>query len=309
MDPMADAPIAAYLERLSARTAGVLGDSLVGVYLHGSAVLGGFARQRSDLDLLVVAAGPLDARAKGRLAAELSPEAMPCPAERGLELSVVTLAAALAPAAEPRFGLHLASAGPGGPARVVDGRDRPGDPDLLLHFAVCREHGRPLSGPPPPEVFAPVRRAWLLRGMERELAWAREHAPAEYQVLNACRAWRFAEENVLCSKLDGGRWARDRLDDPWSSTSRSRGSPAARPERRRARRRPSWSGSSAGLARPARRARTAAAGRRRRPRRRRGPAAGSSPAWAGERRRASPAAGSRCTPGRPRRSPWRRAAR
>jgi Aminoglycoside adenylyltransferase, C-terminal domain len=214
MDPMADAPIAAYLERLSARTAGVLGDSLVGVYLRGSAVLGGFARQRSDLDLLVVAAGPLGARAKGRLAAELSPEAMPCPAERGLELSVVTLAAALAPTPGPRFGLHLASAGPGGPARVVDGRDCPGDPDLLLHFAVCREHGRPLSGPPPPEVFAPVRRAWLLRGMERELAWAREHAPAEYQVLNACRAWRFAEENVLCSKLDGGRWARDRLDDP-----------------------------------------------------------------------------------------------
>ena len=33
-------------------------------------------------------------------------------------------------------------------------------------------------------------------------------------MLNACRAWRFAEENVLCSKLDGGRWARDRLDDP-----------------------------------------------------------------------------------------------
>jgi hypothetical protein len=63
-------------------------------------------------------------------------------------------------------------------------------------------------------VFAPVPRRWLLRGMERELAWAREHAPAEYQVLNACRAWRFADEDVLGSKLDGGRWARKRLDDP-----------------------------------------------------------------------------------------------
>ena len=48
------------------------------------------------------------------------------------------------------------------------------------------------------------------------MSWSgpHEHATTEYQVLNACRAWRFAVEGVLCSKLDGGRWARDRWQQP-----------------------------------------------------------------------------------------------
>ena len=79
----ADPRTVAYLDRLSERTATVLGGSLVGVYLHGSAVLGGFAPERSDLDLLVVAGGRLDAATGRRLATELSPEAMPWPAVRG----------------------------------------------------------------------------------------------------------------------------------------------------------------------------------------------------------------------------------
>jgi Domain of unknown function (DUF4111) len=214
MDLIAETAVAAYLDQLADRATAVLGDSLIGVDLHGSAVLGGFDRERSDLDLLMVVSGPLGAAMKRRLAAELSPEAMPCPAARGLELSVVTAATALAPSPKPPFELHLAIDGQTGVLRVVDGAGHPGDPDLPLHFAVCGQHGHPLSGPQPRELFAPVPRAWLLRAMGRDLAWARQHAPVEYQVLNACRAWRFADEDLLCSKLDGGRWARGRLQDP-----------------------------------------------------------------------------------------------
>jgi Domain of unknown function (DUF4111) len=39
-------------------------------------------------------------------------------------------------------------------------------------------------------------------------------APGEYAVLNACRAWRFAVEGVLVSKVDGGEWALDRVRSP-----------------------------------------------------------------------------------------------
>jgi streptomycin 3"-adenylyltransferase len=214
MDPIAEAPVATYLDRLADRAGAVLGDWLIGVLLHGSAVLGGFDHERSDLDLLVVVSGPLDAEMKRRLAAELSPEAMPCPAARGLELSAVTAGTALGPSPEPPFELHLATDGQTGAFRVVDGAGHPGDSDLPLHFAVCRQTGHPLTGPQPRELFGPVPRAWLLRAMKRDLEWARQQAPAEYQVLNACRAWRFAEEDLHCSKLDGGRWARGRLDDP-----------------------------------------------------------------------------------------------
>jgi hypothetical protein len=205
-----DTRSADYVRAVAERTAGILPGALVGTYLHGSAVLGGFDLARSDLDLLVVTTRTLHAPAKRQLAAALSPAALPCPAAGGLELSVVTRTTTLAPVPAPRFELHLAT---GGGVGVVDGRDHPGDPDLLLHFAVCRDHGHPLAGPRPRRVYAAIPRLWLLAGLAGELAWARHHAGFEYQVLNACRAWRFVDEGLLCSKLEGARWARTRLTD------------------------------------------------------------------------------------------------
>lgn len=207
-----DTGSADYVQTLAERTATILHRALVGTYLHGSAVLGGFAPTRSDLDLLVVTTGPLDASTKQQLATALAPQALPCPAVRGLELSVVTQTTTLAPTPTPPFELHLATSN--STTRVVDGQGHPGDSDLVLHFAVCRDHGHPLTGPPPRQVFAPIPRRWLLQGLARELAWAQHHAPVDYRVLNACRAWRFAQENLLCSKVDGAQWARTRVDEP-----------------------------------------------------------------------------------------------
>ena len=54
----------------------------------------------------------------------------------------------------------------------------------------------------------------MLAQVADELAWAAEHNPSEYAVLNACRAWRYAVDGALVSKVDGGRWAETRLDEP-----------------------------------------------------------------------------------------------
>src|SRR5262245_14960305 len=203
---------AGYVSTVATRLAAILGSELVGLYLHGSAVLGGFSRARSDIDLLAVTSAGIAEHAKRGIAEALSPRALPCPAA-AMELSVVTRASAMAAAPAPAFELHIAT-GPDFNVRIVDGRDHPGDPDLLLHFAVCREHGRRIgAGLPTRAVFGPVPRPWLLARLEAELTWALRHATAEYQVLNACRAWRFAEEGVWCSKLDGGTWALHRVDE------------------------------------------------------------------------------------------------
>jgi hypothetical protein len=47
--------------------------------------------------------------------------------------------------------------------------------------------------------------------MLRELRWAAENSPDEYAVLNACRAWRFAVDGALLSKIGGGQWALGRV--------------------------------------------------------------------------------------------------
>ena len=200
----------AYPAAVTAGLTSVVGPALVGVYLHGSAALGGWSAERSDVDLLGVVAGPLERRAKREISARLNHPSLTCPASAGLEFSLVTAAVAADPPRRPPFELHVTT-GPspqlhlGGPAAT--------DPDLLLHFAVCRRAGVAVAGPGPVEVFAEPPRMWLLERAAAELRWAVRHGTFAYRVLTACRAWRYLEDDVLGSKVESGRWARFRLGD------------------------------------------------------------------------------------------------
>jgi hypothetical protein len=212
LDPALDA----YLGKVAAGLVRELGPVLTGLYLHGSAALGGWSAELSDVDLLGVVARPLDRRAKLAVAARLLHPAMACPARRGLELSLVTSAVAAGPPRRPPFELHVNTApaqGNQGPGSNLGG---PGatDPDLLLYFAVCRRSGLAVTGAPPERVFAEPPHDWLLERAASELRWAVRNGSFADRVLNACRAWRLLEDGVLCSKVDGGRWARRRLVDP-----------------------------------------------------------------------------------------------
>lgn len=202
VDPRAEQ----YLGSLAGAVGDVVAGNLVGVYVHGSLALGGFDPRRSDVDVLVVVENELPLAQRTALAGALSEAALPCPA-RGLELSVVTKESALHPCwPAPRFELHVTTAPED--SKVVDGHGRPGDPDLVLHYAVCRAAGLLVGdGSPPQEVFSRVPRRIVLERLVDELAWAVAHASSEYTVLNACRAWRYARKDDLVSKVDGGRWA------------------------------------------------------------------------------------------------------
>lgn len=202
----------AYPAAVTAGLTRVLGPALVGVYLHGSGALGGWSAERSDVDLLGVVARPLERRAKREISSRLNHPSLGSPTPAGLELSLVTAAVAADPPRRPPFELHV-STGPspqthlGGPASA--------DPDLLLHFAVCRRAGVIVAGPDPVEVFAEPPRSWLLERAAAELRWAVRNGTFAYRVLTACRAWRYLEDDVLGAKVESGRWARLRLaDDP-----------------------------------------------------------------------------------------------
>jgi streptomycin 3"-adenylyltransferase len=201
-------PLEAYPAAVAAGLARVLGPTLVGVYLHGSAALGGWSATHSDVDLLGVVARSLERRVKRVISARLNHPSLVCPARSGLELSLVTAAVAADPPRRPPFELHVSTGSSpqthlGGPAAA--------DPDLLLHFAVCRRAGVAVAGPDPVAVFAEPPRAWLLERAAAELRWASRNGSFAYRVLTACRAWRYLEDDVLGSKVEGGGWARARL--------------------------------------------------------------------------------------------------
>lgn len=208
---MIDAASEEYLQKLGDRILQAFDGNVTGIYLHGSAVLGGYNSDRSDLDVLVVVPKPMTEAQRAATAKTLSDEALPCPAT-GLEMSIVTEAVAANPdVAAPPFELHMTTAATD--SKIVDGRDHEGDPDLVLHFAVCREKGENLARHPAKssleDVFGAVPRRRITAQLRQELGWA--EAPRHYAVLNASRAWMYAVTRQLVSKVTGGAWALRRM--------------------------------------------------------------------------------------------------
>ncbi len=198
------AAVGRFAAEVDSQVRSVLGDRLVSTILHGSAALGGFVEARSDVDIVMIVADELDPDRVLAVAERVHSVADACPGS-GVELSVVTTGAAADPRRPWPYVLHVAST-PGDPQTVV-GADRDGDPDLLMHYAVCRSAGSAVTGPPPHESIGTIRRDLILGYLATELTWAIAHADTTYAVLNACRAWQFVVTGDLVSKLDGAAWA------------------------------------------------------------------------------------------------------
>ena len=190
----------------------VLGDDLVGVYGVGSVALGGYVAGESDLDMVAVSARALDDVDSRAVADAVVEASASCPA-RGLEFTLYRREVAGSLPVDADFEVN-ANGGPRMPTVVhLDPTLEPGF-WYVLDRAVAHRCGVTVTGPPAGEVFVDVPRATLLRAMSDSMAWHRLHEKATlYSVLNACRAWRFAEDDVLGSKLEGAAWARTRWSD------------------------------------------------------------------------------------------------
>jgi hypothetical protein len=207
-----------------------LGEDLVAVYLHGSAVLGGFRWERSDLDLLALSRTALSDQQFERVVGALIPLCYPA---NGLEFTLMTAGEASQPELPaPRFQLHLTTGGWNAVRNVVDGRLREGDRDLVLHLAVCREHGHVIVGPPAHASLAALPEQAVESAMRDEIGWARENGPPEYLVLTSARAWLFFATHRIASKIDAGVWAAAHDAEPAvieAALARQRGAPVAIP--------------------------------------------------------------------------------
>ena len=200
-----------------------LGADLIGVYLHGSLAMGAFDPGRSDIDILAVCAETLHRERRMVLGGALARIPMP-PSGGDLEFSLVTEAAVRGRSAAPSFEVHVNTHEE---PFVVDGSDRPGDQDLVIHFAMVRARGRALIGPEPGDLFPEPVRDSLIQALLGDIRWAKgegaagwegherpELASMAYQVLNAARCWRYLESGELGSKVEGAAWLERRDPDP-----------------------------------------------------------------------------------------------
>ena len=183
-----------YLAELTRRLQAVLGEELVAVYAAGSYAMGAYEHGRSDIDVTAVVERSLSDETKQALVIALRHEALPCPA-RGLELVVYPRATVERPTAEPGFELNLNTG-----ARIDYRADfAPGEIEgfwFAIDRSILREHGKPLLGPPPGELFAPIPRDAIAPVLEESMRWHGGDT-TNNAALNIARSQHF---------LDTGHW-------------------------------------------------------------------------------------------------------
>jgi predicted nucleotidyltransferase len=192
------------IERLLAGVRDVLGDDLVGAYLHGSAVLGGL-QPTSDLDVIAVSARRLTDSEKQRLASRLA-EVSKRP--RSLDFDLVVQSEIRPWRYPPPFDFHYSDWWPGM-------RDRGTNTDLAVLITMLLAAGTPLYGPAPTTIFDAVpendfRRTTLAAVDEvvRDI-----EGDTRNVVLTLARIWTSLETGDVLRKDRAATWALERLPD------------------------------------------------------------------------------------------------
>ncbi|WP_253864120.1 aminoglycoside adenylyltransferase domain-containing protein [Prauserella halophila] len=223
-------------DELALRVAGLLdevvGDDVVGCYLHGSAVLGGL-RPASDVDVLAVTRRGLDDDRRRELTRGLLGMSGIGGGLRPVELMVTVGGDAARPSAEDD-GVTRAGTAPRFPhfPPVVDylygewlreryeaGYVPEPEPmaDLVLAVASALAGHRALAGPPPGEVLTPVPRADLVRASLAGLDEVVSEIDTDTRnvVLTVARVWATVKTGEILPKDEAAAWAAQRLPEDY----------------------------------------------------------------------------------------------
>jgi len=191
----------------------ILNDNLVGIYLHGSYVMGGFNPNISDIDFLVVLEEDIDDSVKKNLINVLLENDKYSPA-KGLEMSIMKVSDTLSPSKPTPFVLHYSNYHKPKyikePDYICSGED---DPDLLAHLTIIKSRGICVHGTPIKNVFGFVPIQYYLDAIMYDIDDARNGIDDlhEYYVLNLCRSLYYLKEGAISSKAEGGEWAKNNL--------------------------------------------------------------------------------------------------
>ncbi len=189
----------------------LLRENLAGVYLHGSAAMGCFNPEKSDIDLIIVVDQPLSDSVK-RAYMDMVVKYNALGPAKGIEMSIV-LREACRPFVYPTpYELHFSAghldsfrADPEACIRRMKGLDK----DLAAHFTMIKKRGRCLYGLPVNEVFAEVPEQDYMDSLWYDVGEAPEQITeyTMYLTLNLARVLAYKEEKLILSKKEGGEWA------------------------------------------------------------------------------------------------------
>lgn len=205
-----DRPSAELLDALVSEVRGILGDDLVGLYLYGSAVTGGFDAGVSDLDLAAVTSSEVEAIDLASLERMHDRFVDQNPQWRG-RLEIVYIGRATLESFRTSLG-SLAVISPGEPFHVREDRVA----DWLQNWYLIRETGKTLWGAAADAVVpsiawsefvvATVRYADEVRNRSRVRVGGGTLANT---ILTMCRALRVVRMQMPSSKQEAAAWTRE----------------------------------------------------------------------------------------------------
>jgi predicted nucleotidyltransferase len=207
--------VEAQIDRLVKGLQDVLRQDLLGVYLHGSAVLGGL-RPRSDIDVLAVSARRTTSDEKRRLVElllALSVRGSIGP-PRPIELDVVVQSEIRPWRYPPPFDFHfdelLRKEFETG---ELEPWPAPTNQDLASAMTMALLGETALFGPPPAEMFDPVPRRDYIHAILRDTATVDQYLPWDTRnvVLTLPRIWSAMATDLVHSKDSAAAWALPRL--------------------------------------------------------------------------------------------------
>lgn len=203
-------PLRQLLDQFVEQSRQILGMNLAGVYLHGSAAMGCFREEKSDIDLLVVVNRSLTDQEKWRymdMVVGLNEHAP----KKGIEMSIVKRSVCRPFIYPTPFELHFSimhlewyRKDPHDYIENMKGTDK----DLAVHMMVIYHRGQCLYGGEINDVFEEVSREEYFNSIWHDIENAREDIIENpvYMTLNLCRVLAYKKEGLILSKQEGGRW-------------------------------------------------------------------------------------------------------
>ncbi len=195
----------------------ILADNLVGIYLHGSAAMGCFNENKSDIDLLIVVNKAVSYEIKRRymdMIVEFNKDAP----KKGIELSVVRRDVCKPFIYPTPFELHFSNAhlewyntNPIDYVNKMKGTDK----DLAAHCTIIYYRGKCLYGEAIQDVFENVRAELYFDSILNDVEDAEKEIITNptYMILNLCRVLAYKKDSLILSKQEGGSWGISNLPE------------------------------------------------------------------------------------------------
>ena len=202
-------------EKFVKQSQDILGDNLAGIYLHGSAAMGCYNAQKSDIDLLVVIHNDLSDDDKLKYMNMVVALNAFAP-RKGLELSIVRKSVCKPFRYPTPYELHFSGGhldwyqrNPHDYILKMNGTDK----DLAAHIMIVYHRGICLYGEDIQAVFEDVGEAAYFDSIWYDVG----HSETEilenpvYIILNLCRVLAYKRGKLILSKREGGKWGLENL--------------------------------------------------------------------------------------------------